>query len=700
MSVSMSTPDASRHGARLGERAGLYVPRRLLERMGSRVCVAVLVAVAMLSSLVVPLPAGAAKADLSGTGEVVRLAGDDRYSTSLAVARAFAAHAGGKIDSVVLVSGRSWPDAVIAAGLAGRLNAPILLAGGTGLSAAARSFLDDAGVSEIVVVGNRRAVPSATLDALAGIDPVIERITAPNRYSKSVAVARRIGVPGPIPDIGRTVILASGEVFVDAMVAGTFAARGAHPILLTPRDRLDSEVAGFISSASVDHVVIMGGPNAVSDAVERSVRGFGKETTRLAGASRFETALRAADYVEKRYTSYADHICFEGVTVGLATARVPFDAFTAGPLLGRMCAPLLLTEANSVPAATADRIRLRSASVVVLGGPAAVSPETVSAVSPVAEASAIAEAEAHMVALINDLRSSLGIEPLQLHEGIASVARAWTNTMRDYNILFHNPNVDSDYPAGSRALGENIARAARHESLLDSVQEAFDLLMTSPGHYANMTADTFAHVGVGIAINHRKVWVTQNFADYSAFSPAPPSEPNVKLSIAGDDVTARWSAHSNMQILKWEVDDDSLNGQPTAISHGYSWHDIAEGTYDLSIRACNQAGCSPEHVYTFTIGNPQPPPGSPSRPAIYGTVSDRTIRISWDAQDNASAIDRWTYEEISYATGRTYQRQLASHRRDWSTTGLLPGTYTIRVLAHNAHGTSEWGSASFAVGEP
>ena len=84
--------------------------------------------------------------------------------------------------------------------------------------------------------------------------------------------------------------------------------------------------------------------------------------------------MKAAELVEGAYSDAAGRPCFSPSTVGVARARVPFDSFSAAPLLARLCAPLLLTDPDRIPEETvgyldaADTVRLR-----VFGGDAAVS---------------------------------------------------------------------------------------------------------------------------------------------------------------------------------------------------------------------------------------------------------------------------------------------------------------------------------------
>ena len=95
------------------------------------------------------------------------------------------------------------------------------------------------------------------------IDGDIERITADNPYAAAVAVARRVGRPATLgPLLGRTVIVASGQVFADALAAGPLAAYGPHPILYADKGTLHPDTAAYLAEHA-DHVIIMGGTGGV-----------------------------------------------------------------------------------------------------------------------------------------------------------------------------------------------------------------------------------------------------------------------------------------------------------------------------------------------------------------------------------------------------------------------------------------------------
>ncbi|WP_423923858.1 cell wall-binding repeat-containing protein [Candidatus Poriferisodalis sp.] len=321
-----------------------------------------------------------------GPSPIVRFGGADRYSTSLLIADAVAAAAGGSVEQVVLVSGERWTDAVVAAPVAGALGAPVLMTPPFELRDDAAAFLQRIGATRALVLGPEagggghgpgRGVSATVLSALADAGVSAERIAGSDRFGTSVAAARQI-VAGEMPGLGRTAIVASGDVFADALVAGPFAARGNHPVLLSSPDELHADVVRYLSGAGMEHLVIVGGTAALGDAIEAAIIDMGMSVTRVAGTDRYDTAVKAAELVTDRYSDAAGKPCFTSSTVGITRARVPFDSFSAAPLLGELCAPLLLVDPERIPAGTAaylDAARTAHGTVDlrVFGGNAAVS---------------------------------------------------------------------------------------------------------------------------------------------------------------------------------------------------------------------------------------------------------------------------------------------------------------------------------------
>lgn len=331
-----------------------------------------------------PVAAATEDADLAEV-TFTRYGGADRYATSLMVAEAVADDAGSNLDSVVLVSGRSWHEAVVAASVAGRLGAPVLMTPPDELRNDALEFLQRVGVSDALLVSagsdtGTRSISTSVASALetAGLD--VEWVGGADRYATSVEAALRVGAAGALGGFGPTAIVASGEVFADALVAGPLSARGRHPVLLSPQADLDPAVESYLSEAGIRHVVLMGGTAALSSEAEDTIDALGITVSRMAGATRYDTAVKTAGFMAE----HSGGSCFGGSAVGLARARVPFDSFSAAPLLARQCAPLVLADPGAIPPETAaflDAARqadgIDELHLTVFGGDAAVSQDAI-----------------------------------------------------------------------------------------------------------------------------------------------------------------------------------------------------------------------------------------------------------------------------------------------------------------------------------
>ena len=253
----------------------------------------------------------------------------------------------------------------------------MVLAGVDGLTDEAETFLKNVGVKNLYVVGSflLTVFNPGVLDGLHERFATVRIISgsALDRYIYSAQVAFAMGTPGELPGHGRTVIVATGQNFPDALVAGGYSARGGHPVLLANEDALGDAVAAYLRDSGAQTAVIMGGKAAVAPQIEAEIKALGIKTQRMAGADRFETARKTAEFFEGKYQSSSGDSCFDRSTSGLARADVPFDAFSAGPLLAKLCAPLLLSTVKKLDTKTAAWLHARTDQLVVFGGQSAVS---------------------------------------------------------------------------------------------------------------------------------------------------------------------------------------------------------------------------------------------------------------------------------------------------------------------------------------
>lgn len=272
-----------------------------------------------------------AKAPPSVTGSV-RIAGADRYATSVAAAQSGFPE-GSK--TAVLVSGQSFPDALSASALAGFYEAPILLTKSSTLSVETRSELLALGVEHVVIIGSPAAVSTlveASVSASLPSSATVERIGGSDRYATSAAVLREIyRLQGGLP-VG-SVFVTRGDQFPDALSGAPFAYSQVKPMLLVRPTALPAAVAAAASECGVSSAWILGGAPAVSDTVARALQ---VPYARIQGSDRYSTAAQLA-------LTGLDEGWTDGANIGLATGLNFPDALAAGPALGARSGALLLT---------------------------------------------------------------------------------------------------------------------------------------------------------------------------------------------------------------------------------------------------------------------------------------------------------------------------------------------------------------------
>lgn len=368
-----------------------------LSRSARALLAAVLACAAAAGAL--SLGSGPAQAAASQV-ETERLQGATRYETAAAIADAYVREVesgpfGVEVDTIIVTSGADEHFGYVlpAPALAREHHAPVLLTEPDALPRIARRFIERHEITDVIILGGPEVVSAhveAEIDGLPGVG--VERIAGSDVYATAVSVAEQVGpaarVPGPFR---RAVLLATGEAFADALAAGPLAYAGKHPILLTRRDALPTEVVEYLKNSNVDRVVILGGLAAVSIDAEFELEDLGMDITRWSGKDRYDTAI---DIAVALLGDNSPQECFAGDAVGLAYAWRSPDAIVSGPYLGVQCAPLLLVDLRVLPAAVRDILeeeglfdgdRGGDLRMTAFGGRAAISQQVLQAAANVAE---------------------------------------------------------------------------------------------------------------------------------------------------------------------------------------------------------------------------------------------------------------------------------------------------------------------------
>ena len=249
-----------------------------------------------------------------------RVAGADRIQTSVEVSKKYYKSA----ETVIVANYEQFADSLSASALSKALKAPILLVKKDQLDSVVAQEIKRLGAKNVIVIGGEKSVDKAK-NSLSKYN--LQTIAGSDRYETSAKIAQEI-----IKLTGtKKAVIASGEVFADALTVAPLANKNNMPILLVQPNNIPKATQEVLKQ--IEEVIIVGGEKTISKEVENKL----PNPTRIAGANRYETAKKIYEYGFK-----------DRVEVNIANGTVPADSL----VIGSIDCPILLAEANEIPEAT------------------------------------------------------------------------------------------------------------------------------------------------------------------------------------------------------------------------------------------------------------------------------------------------------------------------------------------------------------
>lgn len=194
-----------------------------------------------------------------------RMAGADRYATSLMIAD----DAFGTTTTAYLATGRTFADALAASAVAGAAKSPVLLVDGgeSGAAPETVAMLRSLGVTNVVIAGGPAVVSAGIQSSLATGGFAVSRVSGSDRFETSRLLNATL-FTGTVP----RAYLATGMDFPDALSGAVLAGGTAAPLLSQPPACMKGAAKDWLIARGVTAVTLIGGPGALSDAVLRSER--------------------------------------------------------------------------------------------------------------------------------------------------------------------------------------------------------------------------------------------------------------------------------------------------------------------------------------------------------------------------------------------------------------------------------------------
>ncbi|PRR77170.1 N-acetylmuramoyl-L-alanine amidase LytC precursor [Clostridium liquoris] len=264
------------------------------------------------------------------TAPVTRLSGRDRYATSVAISRN---EIEGNSEYVLVVNGEIFADALCAAPLASKYNAPILLTSSKALSEETKDEIRRLNPSNVIIIGKEGAVSKDIENEIKSIDNniTIDRIGGKDRYETSALIAGNLD--------SKEIMLTSGGNYADALSIASIAASKKVPVLLTEKDTIPDPINNYIKSKEIiDKAYIIGGTSVISNKVENNFN----NAERLGGKDRYETNTK----VLERFINDLD-LTKAYVAIGGPGAKDFADGLSVAPLAAKTKSPVLLIPMNT-----------------------------------------------------------------------------------------------------------------------------------------------------------------------------------------------------------------------------------------------------------------------------------------------------------------------------------------------------------------
>ena len=296
------------------------------------------------------------------TPNVTRIYGQDRFQTSIAVARQQVKDQ--QMQNVIIASGYNFPDALAASTLATKLRAPIILVGQSVLdSQVSLEYIKGSLVAggTVTVVGGSVVVPKQIEQWLLYSGYKVVRLGGDDRFDTDALIVNKLNVA-----TGTPVVIASGNDFPDAIGIASIAASKGWPILLSGPNQLPDSVKAFLATEQPSDAYIVGGEVILSNAVLGDLHAASPNTkmTRFGGNDRFDTL---AQVVTTFYPNPTE--------IYLASGLDFADALSGSVNAAQRNAPIILIDpkANTLsPAIVKYLVKYHYLKVNVLGGTAAV----------------------------------------------------------------------------------------------------------------------------------------------------------------------------------------------------------------------------------------------------------------------------------------------------------------------------------------
>lgn len=275
-----------------------------------------------------------------------RYNGVDRYETAAKVCEDGWS---GDTDYAIIVNGENFPDALSAAPLAKKYDAPILLTRENVLNPYTSVEINRLNVKNVFLIGGKAVISQSIEDALKARGIKVTRLGGQTRYDTGIEVAKKLGKTTQIAVV-------NGTDFYDGMSIASIAAYKGMPIILTGKDSMPDSVKKYLqANKNAEQIYVVGDLNRINDSVFNLIPN-GK---RIGTGDIYERNVGVINAFQNEISTG---------TVYVASAKDFPDSLVASAVAPLTGSPLLYVN-DPMPKATEDFLKNKIVNnVKVLGG--------------------------------------------------------------------------------------------------------------------------------------------------------------------------------------------------------------------------------------------------------------------------------------------------------------------------------------------
>lgn len=280
-----------------------------------------------------------------------RIAGRNRQLTAVEVSKTLFE----KADTVILTSSDKMVDSLASSPYGVGIKAPTLLVDKESISKEVLSEIKRLNPSKIIIAGGKLSISEKVEDQIKQLGIKQQRIAGHDRFETAVKLGEQVRANS---DNKKEIILVNGFNNIDALTAGSLAAKLNIPVLLTENGQLNETTEKAIKDWGIEKVTIIGGKTQVSEAIKVKLQERKITVERLAGRTRVDTSLEVA----KAVNSDPDKVIFANKTA------YP-DALIAPYLSKTEQAPIMLIDKDEASVSVKQYLRdNKIKGSIILGG--------------------------------------------------------------------------------------------------------------------------------------------------------------------------------------------------------------------------------------------------------------------------------------------------------------------------------------------